>query len=441
VNMERRRSIVVDVTQLVHWSGKLAGIPRVMNELATRFARDPDTHFVVWVKELRELCEIDFLASMSQRGQGIVYLQNGKSGSLSVKANEATLNTVLARYRQRVARIAKAGARRTIRIHPTIFGPVERQARALALRSYKKVNLIPGDVLFIPWGEWWDAAFAARLNQYVAAGAKLVHVIHDIATTVQPQFFETVNVNPETYNAQVLPKAALVLAVSENTKNELTTWLKYNRLHVPPIKVIRNGDDICVAESRAPQEQAFKAANLHGKDFLLCVGTIEAKKNHALFYYVYKLAEFRGVRLPKLVMVGRRGWRTNDIYEIMTHDPAVASKFVFLHNIGDEELSWLYDHCLFTVQPSFHEGWGIPIAESLARGVPCLCSNTSSMIEIAEGIVGHFSPASADECLAAIQRWLNPRQLKQARDLAMKYQPTSWDATYNQVMSYIKEMV
>ena len=266
-----------------------------------------------------------------------------------------------------------------------------------------------------------------------------MQIIHDVATTVWPQFYEKVDVSPTTYNARIIPIADLVLCVSENTRRELVGWLKAQKLHVPRVAVFRLGDVLDVAKSTKPDDPAFKESGLKGGDFLLVVGTLEAKKNHALFYYVYKRAKPQGITLPKLVIVGRRGWGTDDIYRIMTGDPEIGSQFVFQHNTSDENLSWLYDHCLFTVLPSFHEGWGIPIAESLSRGVPCACSNTSSMVEIGEGIVEHFSPYSTDECLAAIVKLLDPKALAAARGRTAGYKQMSWDATFTQVKHFLEK--
>jgi glycosyltransferase involved in cell wall biosynthesis len=124
----------------------------------------------------------------------------------------------------------------------------------------------------------------------------------------------------------------------------------------------------------------------------------------------------------------------------MKNDPEVGGQFVFLHDASDANLSWLYDHCLFTVLPSFHEGWGIPIAESIARGVPNACSNTSSMVEIAEGMVEHFSPYSTDECLAAILKLLDPETRAAAVKKTRQYKQTPWDGTYKQVKAYLETL-
>jgi glycosyltransferase involved in cell wall biosynthesis len=433
--------IIIDVTQLVHLTGKVTGIPRVMNELAIRFAREQNgtVVFATWVKDLQEMCEIDFTATMQQRGNGIAYRKQGQSAAKTA-AEPSTAPAALPSNKITLKRVAKYGIRQTSRVSKRLSAKLEHRAKMIALSGYQKVVFEAGDQLVIPWGEWWDAGFTDRLvRAHAEEGVRLVQVIHDVATTVWPQFYEQVSISPTTYNARILPVADLVLCVSQNTKRELVGWLKGKNLHVPRVEVFRLGDVLEVAKPAKPDDPAFTASQLKGHDYILCVGTIEAKKNHAMFYYVYKWAKAQGIVLPKLVMVGRRGWGTNDIYNIMANDPEISGQFVFLHDAGDENLTWLYDHCLFTVLPSFHEGWGIPIAESLARGVPCACSNTSSMVEIGEGIVEHFSPYSTDECLSAIVRWLDPKVLAAAQKRTEQYKQTSWDESYRQVKKYLEK--
>lgn len=423
----------MDVTQLVHWSGRITGIPRVMLELAIRLQKQqPDTVFVSWVKEVGEVCEVNLDASLE--GKGPTYIrQNEVPSATPVSANRPTLM-------HHAKRAIKAGLRRGARVSPSLAAKMESRLIAAHLQNVKRVDMQPGDVMFVPWGEWWDPNFTACLMRHKKSGVKLVQIIHDVGPTVWPQFFEQVKVTPESYNSQIVPAADLVLAVSNNTKKELTQWLKEQKLHVPKIEVFRLGDELKVAKPLKPQEARFAESKLKGNDYIMAVGTIEAKKNHMLLYYVYKLAAARGIDLPKLVIVGRRGWLTDQTYALMTLDPEVKDKFVFLHNASDEELSWLYDRCLFTVLASFHEGWGIPIAESLGRGVPCISSNTSSMVEIAEGMVEHFSPASPDECLALIQKMLVPRNLEAARKKVATYKNHTWDASNEQVMKMMKEL-
>jgi glycosyltransferase involved in cell wall biosynthesis len=436
---------VVDITQLAHWQGNITGIPRVMHELAVRFRQDdPEAIFVVWVKEIREFCEINLEETLSHRGHGIAYLYEGQpspplmSGDLSISSTPQP-----ARKKLTLKRIAKGGIVRTAKVNKRLAARVEQKARTWEVRRYKRVALGKGDTLFIPWGEWWSRDFITRLEQGHTDGVRLVQILHDMSPIVVPQYSNSGNAT-ETfpiYCRRILPITDLVLSVSKNTKKDAVKWLTDNELHVPPIEVIRLGDDIKISRPRKPGDEPFTKGEL-SDNFILFVGTIELKKNHQLMYYVYKLARSQGIELPKLVIAGRRGWMTEATFELMTKDPEVSDQFIFLLDRDDEELSWLYNNCLFTVLPSFYEGWGIPIAESIARGVPCLCSNTSSMTEIAEGYVEHFSPYSSDECLRGMRRWLEkPATLEAARERTRQYKQFTWDQSFAQVKKHMEELL
>lgn len=427
--------IIMDVTQLAHRTGKITGIPRVMDELAKRLrnATGQEVAFVSWVADKKKLCEIDFEQTLVARS-GIVYRQQPSSDN-KAKApriiNAGNLNSFAKQFAKKVLSIIEQAS-------PHTANKLKSKIARTRISNYEAFHFDKDDILIIPWGEWWNPAFTECLLQVQEKGTRLVQIIHDIGPTVWPQLFEQVKVSPTDYNAQIVPICDLVLTVSHNTKKELTDWLHKCKLAVPRIEVFRLGDDLQISKPTRPTDVAFKTSGLNGNDYILCVGTIEAKKNHQLFYYVYKLAISRGIKLPKLVMVGRKGHLTEATIHMMTDDPEVRDYFLFMFDTSDEELSWLYDHCMFTILPSFHEGWGIPIAESLARGVPSLCSDTSSMVEIAEGIVGHFSPFSPDECLTAIQSLLEPNKLAAARRNAKTYKQFSWDQSFNQVYKYLK---
>jgi glycosyltransferase involved in cell wall biosynthesis len=429
--------ILYDVTHIVHWQGKYTGIPRVIHELAMRFTESGEpVVFVSWVKEVRTFCAVD-LAKTLAGGNGIVYIpiDGERSPAAVAPVQRAAMS-------QSVKRLIKALLKGIQAIAPSVTASIKARLIAQRQAGLPKVTFQAGDRLFIPWGEWWDERFTMYLEELNAKGVRLVQLIHDMSPIVVPQLTNANNTVElfAIYCRRILPISTLVVAVSHNTMRDIARWAKQEKLPLPPVKVIRNGDTIATTKSITPADPAFAASGLEGNDFVLCVGTIEIKKNHTLLYYVYKLAKTRGIALPKLVIVGRLGWLSDATVELMTKDPEIKDNFVILLNTSDEELSWLYDHAMFTILPSLYEGWGIPVAESLARRVPCLCSNTSSMTEIAEGVVEHFSPLSTDECLAGIQRWLDPKTLAAARRKTKSYKPFTWDQTFRQVLTYIKEI-
>lgn len=210
-------------------------------------------------------------------------------------------------------------------------------------------------------------------------------------------------------------------------------------LPMPRTRVIRLGDEIELTE-----EMLNATAKPDAKiddDFLLCVGTIENRKNHMLLYQTYKLAAERNVELPQLIIAGGRGWLSDDVQYLINHDPAVAKKIVIIYSPSDSVLSWMYQNCLFTVYPSLYEGWGLPVAESLAYGKVCVSSGISSMPEIAGDLLTYFSPNSTDECLKALQGMLDAKARQKAEDrIKQSYRATSWKDTYDQVVDAITEL-
>jgi len=77
-----------------------------------------------------------------------------------------------------------------------------------------------------------------------------------------------------------------------------------------------------------------------------------------------------------------------------------------LHAVSDRSLVSLYSAALMTVMPSFEEGFGLPVIESVACGTPVACSRAASLREIAGENAVYFAPDSVEEMMSAIQQLL-----------------------------------
>ena len=100
------------------------------------------------------------------------------------------------------------------------------------------------------------------------------------------------------------------------------------------------------------------------------------------------------------------GWATRDVLQQIHDDPVVRDRIIVLFDVSDEELSWVYRNCQFTLYPSHYEGWGLPVAESLVYGKYCICTNATSVPEVAGDLVDHHDPLDAMTCMELIQRAL-----------------------------------
>lgn len=399
--------LYIDVTELAGWQGKLTGVPRVMDEISKRYSLQTEVTFITW----------------SPAGYSVINYPIASAYMKVQPKHKARAKHLLDKARSKSQLIEKLHNKGS-----KIAGQVLKQKQS------ELVQLERNDTLFI-MADWHggDPSFVQYLIDHHKLGVKLVQIVYDMLPIVTPQYSGHSTKMLKNYTIKIYPICDLIFAISENTKKDIVWWLKKNDLAVPPVVVFRLGDDFPTAKVQKPEVDIEKR-------FILCVGTIEARKNHTLLYYTYKLAKQRGISLPSLVMVGRVGWLSHDIYEIMKIDPEVNQSFKFLHAISDNELAWLYKNCLFSIYPSFYEGWGLPIAESVAYGTAVVASNTSSMPEVAGELIEYFTPSSPEECLAKMQKLLKPEQLAESRSRIKGYNPTSWDDTFKQVKTFLESI-
>jgi glycosyltransferase involved in cell wall biosynthesis len=164
--------------------------------------------------------------------------------------------------------------------------------------------------------------------------------------------------------------------------------------------------------------------------YVLFVSTIEIRKNHRLLVRAWRrLIERHGAdAVPVLVFAGKVGWMVDDLLADLSASDWLGGKVEHRPGLSDTELDVAYGRCLFTLFPSVAEGWGLPVAESLAHGKFCLASNRTSIPEVGGGLIDYFDPADDDDVVAKIE-WLlfEPGYLaaREAR-LRAQYRPGTW---------------
>jgi glycosyltransferase involved in cell wall biosynthesis len=162
------------------------------------------------------------------------------------------------------------------------------------------------------------------------------------------------------------------------------------------------------------------------------VGSLEPRKNHRRLLEAYARS---GSRLP-LVLAGGKGWLMDDFTG--TGHPAGVTLTGY---VSDSELEWLYRNCFGFVYPSLFEGFGMPVLEALALGAPVICSNTTSLPEVAGEAALLVDPLDAGAIAAAMVRLasgeigrevLRTAGLRQARRF-------SWEASARKLLGVYEE--
>lgn len=420
------KKIYVDITESYAWTGKVTGIIRVMDELASRFDSSDmhETQLIVWNKKYSKFLKVDFVEVQANRKRNEKNVPSKIDIEIDDYSTPASIAGVKVPFSRSIKRV--------------LAYPKNKASKENLLRN--EVIFEDDSVLFMPHGGVWGvhAYLKTIADLKKTKNVSLVPILYDLSPVLLPQFCsEGVRKTFSSHMREALVTADLVIAISQNTANDAKSWLRSLGLgEINAIETIRLGDEVLKGDNKQPQETKLPS------EFILCVGTIEARKNHASLYYAYKLAEQKNVELPPVVVVGRKGWLADDVYDIIANDPYTKGKFIFLHLSDDKQLSWLYENALFSVYPSFYEGWGLPIAESLVHGLPCITSNTSSMPEIGGELVDYCSPYSPEDLMNKMyQLYDNPELLKSKRKLIQaKYKSTSWDDSFNEVCDLLSKL-
>ncbi len=218
----------------------------------------------------------------------------------------------------------------------------------------------------------------------------------------------------------------VITCISETSKLEL------NRLLSTIFPNITNeSPEILVQHlplSSAYLELAPKAiSTLIGKKFALTVGTVEPRKNQITTILAFNDLEDEIDELPILVIAG--GIRLDVAH---WQNEIESRKIIWLGNVTDEEMIWLYQNCVFTIFVSKQEGFGYPVLESAHFGKVCITSSHGSMSEIASGKPFKLlqNVENVEELKANIRDVLKELNEKRILEVATFVEsPTSW-ATY-----------
>lgn len=183
-----------------------------------------------------------------------------------------------------------------------------------------------------------------------------------------------------------------VIAISEHAKQDLVDTLRLDqgKIDVTPLGVTQR-------PRAEPATDVRERLGLGDRRLLLSVAQMSRHKN--LGVLVEALAQLDAV----LVIPGRRTEYSAEL-EQLAASLGAADRFVLPGYVDDATLEGLYAEAAAFALPSLHEGFGLPVAEAMARGVPVACADASSLPEVAGGAALLFDPRSATEAAAACER-------------------------------------
>ncbi|PBB44343.1 glycosyl transferase family 1 [Mesorhizobium sp. WSM3866] len=431
----QRRKICIDVTGLLAWRGALAGIQRLEDFMVRAALADPDPDV--------EVVTLDF---SSHRFRPLEKFEMDQLGVSEI-----------APFRQRPRLQAAAALRQgfqSARRHPMAKSEADRQLAGmvtngrsgftftvskLLLRAYRfsrraglRAGLLRGDAAQ-PTKDVGPRT--VLISNQLLVGEKLAAVCagpdniaflcHDMIPTMRPDL-----VAKNRWQAAFGPNlerlvrsGAAAFCTSDTAATMLGDHMRKAGIDLPVVHRFPMPSLLHDKAARLRMTSRLEA----GEPFVLYCSTIEIRKNHIMLARIWQQALDEGVRLPKLVCVGRWGWMVEELSAYLKAHPGLKEKIVFAGPVSDEELIGYYRSTTFGVFPSHIEGWGYAASECLDFGVPVIVSTTPSLIEATGGLMPAVDSTDQIGWYGAIRRMTDDgawRDLLAGR-IAEEHRPTS----------------
>lgn len=295
-----------------------------------------------------------------------------------------------------------------------------RDAEPIANDIYLSIDLTPEDLI----------KNKSTITQWKLKGVKLFFCVHDIVFELHPEFVvDSIAIERlDLWLRFVLRYADGVLTVSNTVKNELLRWRRENDLDLTNpnllVEYFHNASDLGIEQLKLIKEKNKKFK-------FITVSTIEPRKG-----YIELLDAFAKVGDSlevELIIVGRPGWKCDDIIEKIKSTKNV----IWYSDCSDEKLKKLYSEADCFVFASYYEGFGIAVAEAAQYGLPLLLRDIPVFKEIAgEGAIYFASTEGSLE--AQLRRCvLNYESLPSSKSV----KPLTWWESTKMLWSRIESML
>ncbi|MCC6183494.1 MAG: glycosyltransferase family 4 protein, partial [Microthrixaceae bacterium] len=295
---------------------------------------------------------------------------------------------------------------------------------------------VPRDLLLGPW---------------TRAGGASAALIADVLPLMRPEWFDSVLVRDFTrFILGHLHHSDLFLCISERTRLDLLDVAAAHGIDRDlDTRVIPLGSDIVersgAAENPAPAPtratpQLPWAGPVPVERYLLMVGTVEPRKNQALALDVFDAVADAHPDLG-LVLVGKRGWKVEDLIERIERHPQAGRRILWLQEVDDDRLGELYRGAFLSLTPARYEGLGMTVTEAMQFGTPVIASTAGALPEAGGDAAEYAGPDDVAAWVGLIERHLTDvdhhrAAVARARD----HRPPTWDDSADAVRVAMDEV-
>lgn len=252
-----------------------------------------------------------------------------------------------------------------------------------------------GDIVVMVDSTWrtqamLDELFKAQLNSGLVVGVML----HDLFPLELPGTCQEITAKGfVSWFNHVVPRADFFVTNSESTRHSLGRYLVEHtelRPHSYPSGSFRLGAELDPVKSKGKKPDSLQPLWATPGKAILCVGTIEPRKNHNYLLDAYDLMRGRGEDIS-LVILGRDGWKSKAVVDRIRSHEDFGTRLLHLDNASDRDLAEAFERADCLVCPSVAEGFGLPVAEGLMHGLKVFASDIEVFREIAGANCSYFN--------------------------------------------------
>lgn len=237
-----------------------------------------------------------------------------------------------------------------------------------------------------------------------------VVTIHDLSHVRHPEYHNPATViNLNQALPSTLRRADAIIVDSHYTKRELVALY-----HVPEqrISTIHLGVDAAfhpMAEERC--ETLLGRLGIHYQGYVLSVCTLQPRKNLVRLVQAFSELPEDIRKVFPLVLTGTHGWKNSELLDVI-NVLSNRGQIILPGYLRRDDLTTLYAGAAVFAYPSLYEGFGLPVAEAMASGVPVLTSNTTSIPEVTGGAAVEVDPLSVEDLKNGLARLLGEQALR-----------------------------
>lgn len=249
------------------------------------------------------------------------------------------------------------------------------------------------------------------LPEWVPQECATVITLHDLAFLRFPEVLTRAKrLYHRTFTVRSMQRATLVITVSESTRQDAhaLVGIPYERMQTIYPCIDERFLNVMEEEKAA----VFRKQKDLQDGYILYLGTLEPRKNVTMIIDAYaRLRKEYAVR-EKLVLAGGKGWLYEAIFEKVQH-LQLESAVLFPGFVSDAEQGLWYAGASAFVYPSLYEGFGIPVAEALASGIPVVTSSISSLPEAGMGVAVCVDPYNVNVLTEALYQTITDVSLRE----------------------------